>query len=151
MLARMKRSAADRPQTFANHRAIDVAYLLAGAALAGDVVLRVIALARHPDESIWPLFVAIALIVVWRASRAKAVTVQDRVIRLEMLLRLERVLPPAQRGDIAKLSLGQLVALRFAGDIELPALVTEVLAQDITKRDDIKRRIKDWQADWLRA
>jgi hypothetical protein len=141
-----------RPQSFENHRALAPLYLAAGAVLLADVIVRVVAAVREPGAAaIWAVVPAAALLVVWRASRSSAQVVQDRVIRLEMRLRLERVLPPAQHGDIARLTLGQLVALRFAGDAELPALVAAVLAENVTKRDDIKRRIRDWQADWLRA
>jgi hypothetical protein len=140
------------PQSFANHRAHAPAYMLAGLVIVADVVVRIVQAAQDPRAAtIWAVVVAMALVIVWRASRGSAQRVQDRLIRLEMRLRLERVLPTAQRGDIERLSLGQLIALRFASDAEMPALVTEVLAQNIVKRDDVKRRIKDWQADWLRA
>jgi hypothetical protein len=148
----MTTQAATRPQSYANHRAHAPAYLLAGAVIAGDLGVRLVDAVRDPTRvTIWAAAVAAALVVVWRTSRAKAQVVQDRVIRLEMCLRLERVLPAEQRGDIDRLALGQLIALRFASDAELPALVKDVLAQGITKRDDIKRRIQDWRADWLRA
>ncbi len=140
------------PQSFANHRAFSPAYILAGAVLAGDVGYRVVQVVADPKgATIWAAVVGAALVIVWRTSRAKAQIVQDRVIRLEMRLRLERVLPQAQRGDIDRLTLGQLIALRFASDAELPALVRTVLDEGITSRNDIKRRVRDWQADWLRA
>src|SRR5438093_859001 len=117
---------AARPQSFANHRAVSPVYMLAGAVLAADVVVRVVQAARDPQAAtIWAVVVAAALVIVWRASRARAQIVQDRVIRLEMRLRLERLLPPARRADIDRLAVGQLVALRFAGDAELPSLVDE--------------------------
>ncbi len=145
-------SAAVRPQNFENHRAHAPWYLLAGAVIAGDFGRRVVEAARDPQAAtIWAVAVGAAFVVVWNVSRRKAQIVQDRVIRLEMRLRLERVLPAGQRGDIDRLSLGQLIALRFASDAELPALVTAVLAEGVTMRSDIKRRIRDWQADWLRV
>ena len=45
----------------------------------------------------------------------------------------------------------QLVALRFASDQELPELVKEVLAGRLASSKEIKMRVKNWQADWLRA
>jgi hypothetical protein len=45
----------------------------------------------------------------------------------------------------------QLVALRFAGDGELPDLARRVLAGELRSNAQIKQQIKDWQADWLRA
>jgi hypothetical protein len=92
-----------------------------------------------------------AVLVVWYESRRRAQIVQDRVIRLEMRVRLERVLGASRRLDIDRLTLPQLVGLRFASDAELPALVDDVLAGRITEPDAIKKRVKDWQADWLRV
>lgn len=85
------------------------------------------------------------------ASRLMALTVQDRLIRLEMRLRLKDVLPSSQHGDIAKLSRKQFVGLRFASDAELPALVATVIKDDIQSADAIKKMVKDWVADDLRA
>jgi Family of unknown function (DUF6526) len=73
---------------------------------------------------------------------------QDRIIRLEMQVRLARLLP--QR-DLAALTLPQLIALRFASDRELPALVERTLQGEFATPDAIKRAITDWQADWLRV
>ena len=92
-----------------------------------------------------------AVLVVWYGNRRNAQIVQDRVIRVEMRVRLERVLGASRRLDIQRLTLKQLIALRFASDAELPALVDDVLANKISTPDEIKRRIRDWQADWLRV
>jgi hypothetical protein len=51
----------------------------------------------------------------------------------------------------ASLPVKQLIALRFAGDAELPALVREILSGSATSQKDIKSRVKDWQPDYLRA
>ena len=103
----------------------------------------------------WPTIlaalVAFALMGLAVFARNFALTVQDRVIRLEMRLRLERLLAADLKGRIAELTVEQLVGLRFAGDEELPALVREVLEKNIADRKEIKRRIKNWQADHQRA
>ena len=95
--------------------------------------------------------VAFALLCVPLAARQMALTVQDRVIRLEMRLRLMDVLPADLKPRIRELTRQQLVALRFACDAELPDLVREVLAGQLQSSKEIKQRVKDWQADWLRA
>ena len=77
--------------------------------------------------------------------------VQDRLIRLEMRLRLRELLPSAQYGDILRLTVRQMVALRFASDAELPDLVRRVLAGELAGSKAIKAAIKDWQPDWQRA
>ncbi len=84
-------------------------------------------------------------------SRRYSTKLQDRIIRLEMRLRLERVLPPDLAVRIGEFQTGQLIALRFASDAELPELSRKVLAEKIEKRSEIKKLIKDWQADWHRV
>jgi len=99
----------------------------------------------------WQLLLAAALLAVGFLSRIQALTVQDRVIRLEMRLRLRGILPPDLQPNIETLSHRQLVALRFASDAEMAELVRDVLAGKLTTSKDIKLRIKSWQSDWLRA
>jgi hypothetical protein len=97
------------------------------------------------------VIVAAALVLLALTARGMAITVQDRVIRLEMRLRLRQVLPPDMQPQINALSPRQLVALRFASDGELPELVRDVLAGKLTTPKDIKMHVKSWQADLLRA
>jgi hypothetical protein len=99
----------------------------------------------------WQAVVAAALLGTAFLSRIQALTVQDRVIRLEMRLRLRGVLPPDLQPGIETLTHRQLVALRFASDVELTDLVRDVLAGKLATSKDIKSRIRSWQADWLRA
>jgi hypothetical protein len=46
---------------------------------------------------------------------------------------------------------GQLVALRFASDAELPGLARKVLDEKVNDRKTIKKMIQSWQTDLLRA
>ena len=103
---------------------------------------------RH---SLWELVVAAALLMLGFLARTQALAAQDRVIRLEMRLRLRGLLPPDLHGNINNLTTGQLVALRFAGDDELAELVGDVLAGKLTNQKDIKSRVRNWQADWQRV
>jgi len=102
-------------------------------------------------ERLFGLLVAIGLILSALFGRMFALTVQDRVIRLEMRLRMERVLPADLRSRIGEFSVGQLVALRFASDGELPELSRKVLDGKIEDRKAIKQMVREWQEDWLRA
>src|SRR5262245_16771989 len=102
-------------------------------------------------ETVLNLVMAVAFLILWWFVRRMALTVQDRVIRLEMRLRLRELLPAAMHGDIPRLSRGQIVALRFASDSELPDLVRDVLAGKLSTAKDIKMKIREWQADYLRA
>jgi hypothetical protein len=93
---------------------------------------------------------SVALVLLTFLARFFALRVQDRVIRLEMRLRLRDVLPAPMHGDIARLSISQMVGLRFASDAELPSLVTAALKDNLSG-NDIKKLVKDWQADNDRA
>jgi hypothetical protein len=97
------------------------------------------------------LLLSIGLVLMYWYTRLFAVTVQDRVIRLEETLRMERLLPPDLKGRIGELTRGQFVALRFASDAELPALVRKVLDERIVDQKAIKALVKDWRPDHLRA
>jgi hypothetical protein len=94
---------------------------------------------------------AVGLLIGLFMSRVMALKVQDRVIRLEMRLRLRETLPSDMHHKIAQLTAKQLVGLRFASDSELPALVNQVLKDHIADADAIKKMVKDWVADDLRT
>ena len=65
-------------------------------------------------NSIVQVLVAVALIILWFYIRNFALAVQDRLIRHEMRVRLGELLSADQRARIPELSVGQLIALRFA-------------------------------------
>lgn len=102
-------------------------------------------------DHLFRLALAAALILLFFFVRIFPLTVQDRVIRLEMTLRLERLLPPDLRSRIHELEVGQLVALRFASDKELPTLVKAVFDEKLADREEIKKRIQEWRPDNLRV
>ena len=108
-------------------------------------------LASPNRSTAFALLLALALIMLALSARGMALKVQDRVIRLEMNARLRELLPAELAARIGELRPSHLVALRFAGDRELPALVRDVLAGTLTTSKAIKLQIKDWQGDYLRA
>jgi uncharacterized membrane protein YciS (DUF1049 family) len=97
------------------------------------------------------ILLAAALLLGFFYARLFALRVQDRVIRLEEQLRCQRLLPADLQPRIAEFSAGQLIALRFASDAELPALARKVLDEKLTERKAIKQLIKNWKPDYLRA
>jgi hypothetical protein len=99
----------------------------------------------------WAAIVAAALLMLAFLARIQPLTVQDRLIRLEMRLRLEELLPPDLRPRIRELTPRQLIAMRFASDGELPELTREILEGRLDSPKAIKARVRDWQADWLRV
>jgi hypothetical protein len=117
-----------------------------------NVIVSAWLLYRTPSRfGIWQLVVAIALFMAALTARVMALAVQDRVIRLEMRLRMRELLPPDLQARIASITREQCVALRFASDAELPVLVRKVLAGELKSQADIKREITHWQPDYLRA
>ena len=143
---------AARPQTYATHRRIFPLYHYSLLLLLVNVGVRLVALVRAPStDNAWSFILATALGCALLAARSMALVVQNRVIRLEMRQRLAQVLPVELRDRVGGLTLRQLVALRFASDAELPELVQRCLAGDLSKSDEIKKSIRDWQPDFLRA
>ena len=102
-------------------------------------------------SAVMGLILSVALITMAVSLRSQILRVQDRLIRLEMRLRLRENLPADLAGRAAHLPVRQLVALRFASDDELPSLVRDVVDGKVATPNDIKQKIQQWQADHLRA
>jgi hypothetical protein len=102
------------------------------------------------DGAIWVL-TSVAILMGFLLARMFALSVQDRVIRMEERLRCERLLPQDLQSRIVELEPGQLISLRFACDAELPALARKVLDEKMKDRKAIKQLVKNWRADYLRA
>jgi hypothetical protein len=94
---------------------------------------------------------AAALMMLLFYARLFALKVQDRVIRLEERMRLEKLLPDDLQPRIGEFTSGQLVAMRFACDAELPALARKVLTGNIKEGKAIKQMVQTWRPDYLRA
>jgi hypothetical protein len=144
---------ADKPQTFENHvRFVPPFHVGVLGILVVNVLFQLARLYLAPRPShVMDVLLALALVGLTFYARVFAVTVQDRVIRLEMRLRLREILPADLQPRIPELALSQLVALRFASDAEMPELVRQVLAGTLTGRTEIKKQIRSWQPDHLRA
>lgn len=144
---------AEKPQSFEHHRKfVPLFAAVALPILAINLGWSVYRLIRTPTaDSGVSLLVAIALGIIAVYARLFALTVQDRVIRLEMQLRLKQLLPADQQGRVTDFTRDQLIAMRFAGDAELPGLAAQVLRDNIRDKTAIKKLIKNWQADHFRA
>lgn len=107
------------------------------------------AIAGTPGAA-YALALAVALVLVAWYARTFALKAQDRVIRLEERVRL-RELAPELAAQAGRIQPGQWVALRFASDDELPALVRRVLEGQLNTPAEIKGAIQHWRADHLRV
>ena len=144
---------AEREQNYKNHTRL---FPLFHFVVLPIMLLNFLNSIRHvwlvPNRSTaWAMVVAFGFAALALSARVMALAVQDRVIRLEMQLRLMRVLSPDLQNRIAALKRGHFVALRFASDEELPGLVREITDGRLQTPKEIKLRVKNWQADWLRA
>ena len=93
---------------------------------------------------------AISLIVVAVFTRLFALKAQDRVIRLEEQIRMQTFLPDALKAHVGRLTMGQIVALRFASDEELVDLTQDALDQN-TSPNALKQAVKNWRPDYDRV
>ncbi len=140
-------------QSLANHKRIVPGFHQLGFGLVlGYLVIAIMQLVRAPGlGTVGGLLIALIFIVLVWYIRIFPLTVQDRVIRLEERLRLARLLPADLQSQIESLSVGQLAALRFASDAEIPVLVRKVLTEQLTSRQAIKELIREWRPDNLRV
>jgi hypothetical protein len=140
-------------QTFENHTRLVPAWHFVAAPIFllnfGFAISQIVKVQSF--ATVVELLLSIALLILWAFARVFALTVQDRLIRLEMRLKLAALLPAEMRSRIPEFTVAQLVSLRFASDEELPALARKVLDEKINDRKAIKKMIKNWQPDELRA
>jgi hypothetical protein len=144
---------AEQTQTYASHRRwIPMWHFFALPVLIINVFVAAYHFVRDPRLiNGWGVVVALALAVGIVISRYMPLRAQDRIIRLEERTRLERILPSDLRARMGGLTAGQLVALRFAPDDEVPELVRRALDGELKTQADIKRAIRTWRADHLRV
>ena len=140
-------------QSFTNHaRLVPGFHYGVIGALSLNFLWSMVRLFRVPGlDAVVGVITAVGLLGLLFYARMFPLRAQDRIIRLEMSLRLASLLPADLRARAASLRPGQLVALRFASDAELPGLVRQVLDENLTDRREIKRRVREWQADHFRV
>jgi len=93
---------------------------------------------------------ALAVFVLVTISRGDTVALQDRIIMLEMKVRCAELLSAGQDVHLAKLSKKQIVALRFASDDELGALLERAARENLSPKD-IKASVRTWRPDPYRT
>ena len=142
----------EKVQNFGNHTRLVPVFIAGQLVLLVNFVAHLISL-RHGINyrSVMDVLISFALIALFVQARNSTLAVQNRLIRLEMRLRLAGLLPADLQSRIGEFTLDQLISLRFASDAELPTLARKVLDEKMNDRKAIKQQVKDWQADWLRA
>ncbi len=141
-------------QNYANHRQWVplfhvVLFLLVVLTLIGSLVNLYESWGDHQRLYSASLIVAVtvALLILYFYCRIFPLKAQDRAIRAEENLRhfalTGKLLDP-------KLTVRQIIALRFAPDGEFVALAQRAAAESLAP-DDIKRAIKQWKPDTYRV
>ena len=135
-------------QTYATHRHRPIAWNLT--LLLAFVVTVALAVAAWREPSLGSIAVALlgaVVVVAVTLLRTFALRLQNRIIRLEMQVRLARL---GRERELQRLTLQQLIALRFASDAEMPSLIDRAITEKLSP-DQIKRAVTDWQGDVLRT
>jgi hypothetical protein len=143
------------PQDFKNHPRSDPPwhFFVLPLALINLVVSIVLAIRYWPTHgglAVWFVALSLGFVVAVAKIRTNSLKVQDRVIRLEERLRFAALLPADELARTHSLTVPQIVALRFASDAELPALVKRTLNENLEPKQ-IKAAIENWRPDYLRV
>jgi hypothetical protein len=141
-------------QNFKNHSRIIPVYHVIGsflivAILIGAFVNLFDAINKDAGllSAVLILSISIALVILFWYGRSFALKAQDRAIRSEESLRY--FLLSHERID-SRLKIGQIIALRFAGDDEFIALAKRAIEENLSPKQ-IKMEIKNWRGDYYRV
>ncbi len=90
---------------------------------------------------------SVGLLLTAYFARAFALNVQDRVIRME-----ENSRHHSRTGQMldSRLTMRQIIGLRFAADEEFDALAARAISEGLSEKA-IKQSIKNWRGDYVRA
>lgn len=139
-------------QNYSNHRRFVPGFHFF--TLLGIIILligSIVNLVKSSHDNLYSasLIVLSSLLLLFAAfySRLFALKAQDRAICAEENFRHYLL---TKKASPEKLSVRQIIGLRFASDEEFPALVEKAVKEKMTE-DDIKKSIKDWKGDYYRV
>ena len=141
-----------KEQNFQNHARFVIGYhVITGLAIFSLLIGSFFNLFNSSRDNLYSAslicLVAAILVLIFWYMRVFALRAQDRAIRAEENFRYYLLTGKAFSSE---LSIGQIIALRFAPDEELPELVTRAINEKM-KSKEIKAAIKNWRADHHRA
>ena len=140
-------------QNFKNHaRYVPLYHFITSTIIAALIIAAGICLIKvcsnctnHQDlhNSLMFFLISMVLLFIWWYCRVFALKAQDRAIRAEENFRhFVATGKPLDR----RLKMGQIVALRFAGDDEFVTLAKKAVEENMDAKA-IKMAIKNWKAD----
>ncbi|MEO8853334.1 MAG: DUF6526 family protein [Ginsengibacter sp.] len=133
-------------QNFKNHtRFVPGFHLLTGLSILAALAIAIIMVLHKgvSHETVFFLLVGLSLVLLFWYIRKFAAGNQDRIIRLEENLRSQRL--TGKMSD-NRLTRGQIIALRFAGDDEYVALSERAIKENMSPKE-IKQAIQNWRSD----
>ena len=139
-------------QNFKNHIRLvanyhGVTFLLILAGLVGSIINLLHSDASSHYSAALLIVVFLVLSLLFWYARAFALKAQDRAIRAEENFRFYILTgKPLDK----QLRMGQIIALRFASDEEMPALAKRAVDEKLSQKE-IKMAIKNWRADHHRV
>lgn len=105
------------------------------------------------NNASWLIIALLVTLTGWLSFMMRqhyALTLQNRIVRLEMRLRYFQLTGKRLEDIENKISFAQLAALRFASDKELEDLIQRTLADKLSPTQ-IKESIKNWAPDLMRV
>ncbi|HET9430357.1 MAG TPA: DUF6526 family protein [Chitinophagaceae bacterium] len=139
-------------QNYKNHsRYIPLWHLIVPIIMVGLIGGAIYNLIKADDSALYSaaliLLIVLLLPVFYWYTRSFALRAQDRAIRAEENFRhfllTGRPLDP-------KLRMGQIIALRFASDEEMPGLARKAVDEKLSQ-SQVKKEIKNWRGDYRRV
>ena len=141
-----------KQQNYANHSRLVLGYhgvlfILILALLIGAIMNLINASDQNLYSASLLVLVSIILLLLMYYSRAFALKAQDRAIKAEENFR-HFLLTGKPLNN--KLTVRQIVGLRFSSDEEFPALAEKAIQENLSE-SDIKKQIKNWKSDLYRV
>ncbi|MGM7680754.1 DUF6526 family protein [Cytobacillus sp. Hm23] len=143
-----------KSQNFKNHVRMHPIYHYIGAPLVTVVFIATLVnliMAIYSGEGIltallW-LAITLGLFITFSLVRLYSTKLQDRIIRSEENLRHYTLTNTMLN---SRLTIQQIIALRFASDDEFPALCERTIKENLQPKD-IKKAVKHWRGDYYRV
>ena len=141
-----------KQQNFNNHSKFVIGYhIVTFLAILALIIGSIISLMNSSDDNLYAssllVLISFILLFLFYFLRSFALRAQDRAIKAEENFR-HYLLTGKPLNN--KLSVRQIVGLRFSSDEEFPALAQKAIQDNLSEKE-IKKQIKNWKADTYRV
>jgi hypothetical protein len=141
-----------KEQNFKNHRKLIFGFHgFSAIAILLLIVGSVVNYIKSSESNVYSasllLVISVVMLFLWFYMRAFALKAQDRVIRAEENFRHYLL---SQKPLSNRLSIRQVIGLRFASDEEFVTLAEKAEKENLSE-NEIKKQIKNWKPDTYRV